>query len=99
MEPTWFAMIVTGAAAIVAAIVGGVVGAKRGVAAADDKLDRERVELISTLSSRVAILEKERTEDRKTIADLTKRVHDLECDLATERSITARIAPPKGEPA
>lgn len=99
-------LVFAGASAVTAAIVGGIVGAKRGIRSNEDRANKAERDLISDLTSRVALLEKEKAEQTVTIARLTdelvatqRRVTTLESELAIERRITARLAPPvEGNP-
>lgn len=99
-------IVFAGASAVTAAIVGGILGAKRGIKSTEVRADKAERDLINDLTARVALLEKEKAEQTATIARLTdelaatqRRVATLESDLAIERRITARIVPPaEGNP-
>ena len=89
-------------AAIVAAIMGSIVGARRGIKAAEDRSDQETQKLVKALTDRVSLLERANAEKDATIATqntiiatLTTRVSSLEADLHKSDAAVRRLVADK----
>jgi N-acyl-L-homoserine lactone synthetase len=82
--------LVTVGIVIVAAVVTVVYGIRRGVDQIETRSDKAMEKLNRDLTSRVELLERERAEDRETIAVLKARVAALEAERAAEREAFAK---------
>jgi cell division protein FtsB len=88
MEPIGISGVV---AAAVAAVVGIIVGSRRGMDNVARRADVELQKLVDAQGARIILLEKRNLELEQEIADLRREVAELRSELSVERAITARL--------
>jgi len=84
-------LVISVGSAVVAGTAAVVVGRKRGLQQADERLDRTTAELVDRLQARVDLLERERAEDRALIATLQAKVHQLEVERDALTTALTRV--------